>query len=93
MSYAISILGQVNTWCLLIFCILCLTQSQLNMDVQLPLGRINLENLVENEKGEVKGKKVSKKLLIIEKTVRQAPVVLVQRVAKAEVYALCSNID
>lgn len=63
------------------------------MDVQLPLGRINLENLVENEKGEVKGKKVSKKLLIIEKTVRQAPVVLVQRVAKAEVYALCSNID
>lgn len=55
---------------MLIFCILCLTQSRLNMDVQLPLlGRINLENLVENVKaGEVKSKKVSKKLLSIEKT-------------------------
>ena len=66
------------------------------MDVQLPLlGRINLENLVENVKaGEVKSKKVSKKLLSIEKTlVRQAPVVLVQKVTKGEVYALCSNID
>lgn len=81
---------------MLIFCILCLTQSRLNMDVQLPLlGRINLENLVENVKaGEVKSKKVSKKLLSIEKTlVRQAPVVLVQKVTKGEVYALCSNID
>lgn len=65
---------------MLIFCILCLTQSRLNMDVQLPLlGRINLENLVENVKaGEVKAKRVSKKLLSIEKAlVRQAPVVLV----------------